>query len=78
MNGNPNPEKHLLYWICIAVTLLGIRLIVVSFHIPIFSLETRSIETALVSIGIIGFIFQYYFQTSLEKRLKDSYVLNLK
>lgn len=65
-------ERHFLYWVCAAITLLGICLIVLSFNIPIFSSEIGSIGTTLCSIGIIGFIFQYYFHTSLESRLEET------
>jgi|LGVF01.1.fsa_nt_gb hypothetical protein len=65
-------ERHFLYWVCAAITLLGMCLIVLSFNIQIFSSEIRSIGTTLCSIGIIGFIFQYYFHTSLEIRLEET------
>ena len=71
MNAKRKIGRHLLYWICIAVTLLGISLIFVSFHIQTFSPEIRSIGTTLCSVGIIGFIFQYYFQTATEKRIEE-------
>lgn len=70
MRSGEKMEKHLLYWVCIAVTLLGISLIVVSFQIGQFYSEIRSIGATLLSVGIIGFIFQYYFQTSLVKQLE--------
>jgi len=60
-----------MYWICIGVTLLGICLILISFRIQIFVAEIKSIGTTLCSIGIIGFIFQYYFQTSLENHIAE-------
>jgi len=72
MRENRKIERHFLYWVCAAITILGICLIVLSFNIPIFSSEIRSIGTTLCSIGIIGFIFQYYFHTSLESRLEET------
>jgi hypothetical protein len=72
MRGDQKIERHFLYWVCAAITLLGICLIVLSFNIPIFSSEIGSIGTTLCSIGIIGFIFQYYFHTSLESRLEET------
>ena len=64
-------ERHHFYLICIVVTLVGIILIFLSFHIEQFSSEIRSIGSTLCSVGIIGLIFQYYFQTASEKRLEE-------
>lgn len=64
-------ERHHFYLICIVVTLVGICLIFLSFHIEPFSSEIRSIGSTLCSVGIIGLIFQYYFQTASEKRLEE-------
>ena len=73
MNAKRRIERHLLYWICIAVTLLGTCLIFISFHIQTFSPEIRTIGTTLFSVGIIGFIFQYYFQEEFKIVGQDSY-----
>ena len=64
-------ERHLFYWVCTVATLAGIILIFVSVHIEPFSSEISSIGTTLMSVGIIGLIFQYYFQTASEKRLEE-------
>ena len=71
MHADRKIERHLLYWICIAVTLVGVCLIILSFHIQKFAPEIRSIGTTLCSVGVIGFIFQYYFQTCMENRIVE-------
>ena len=64
-------ERHLLYWISFAITVVGICLNLVSSQIQRFSPEIRSLGNTFCSIGVIGFIFQFYFQRAFEKRLLD-------
>lgn len=63
-------ERHLLGWICVAITLLGICLIIISSEVQMPVI--RDIGSTLCSIGIIGFIFQYYFYSSLESRIEQT------
>jgi hypothetical protein len=68
-------EKHFLGFICIVAILLGILVIIASSVtlLQTISPEIRAIGTTLLSVGIIGFIFQYYFQEKFEKVGQDSY-----
>ena len=73
-------ERLVVYLLSLVFALVGIILIFCSFHIvtETISSATLATGTTLLSVGIIGFIFQYFFQErfmiDIEELLKSEVI----
>ena len=63
-------EKHLLFWICLSLISIGVALVILSRNMEeAYALEVKLAGTTLVQTGIIGVIFEYYFNHLTESRV---------